>query len=70
MTLDWIVLITSTEGPMAVMSREALWDGDRKVGGAESWEMTTNSTSLMEVRGRADGRLLLRILAPPAKQSG
>ena len=65
-TLEFTESITRTEGPMAVKSKEALDEGDKKVGGDESWAMTTNSTSFTDVRGRADGKLLLRMDAPPA----
>jgi hypothetical protein len=52
---------------MAVKSKEALDEGDMNVGGDESWAITTNSTSFTDVRGRADGKLLLRMDAPPAR---
>ena len=56
-----------TEGPMAVRSKDALGEGDRNAGGDESWATTTNSTSLTEVRGKVDGRLLFRMEDPPAE---
>lgn len=55
---------------MAVKSKEALNEGDKNVGGDESWAMTTNSTSCTDVRGKADGRLLLRMEAPPTRTIG
>ncbi len=53
---------------MAVSSRDALWEGETKVGGDANWATTMNSTSLTEVRGDADGRLLLRMEQPPANE--
>ncbi len=53
---------------MAASSRVALWEGETKVGGDANWATTMNSTSLTEVRGGDDGRLLLRMEQPPANE--